>query len=112
MITNLLAAITTCLVTNTTEKFPQHRVSDPVPMNADGSINAIYICHWENDSNPTNKTIIIEVLEVTTLKFEWAGEVRSVKSEKVLAHEEKLFVLDSTWKTTTNAPPERGFGFR
>ena len=97
MLTNLLATIVTCLVTNTTEKFPQHEVPDPSPTYGNITL-AVYRCHLENDLNPTCKTVITEVVQVTTISFDWDGVNLSTKKEKVMSHSETEYVLDQLWK--------------
>ena len=113
MMTNILAAITVCLVTNITEKFPQHRVVDPSPIGPNGECLTVYLCHWENDKDPKEKIVVTEIKEVTALEFDWAGEQRKITSEVVMSSDSKVFILKSGWEETkTNFPIDILFGHR
>lgn len=51
MITNLLVSIVVSLVTNVTEKFPEHMVQDFVPSD-NGLSLALFHGHMESDKDP------------------------------------------------------------
>lgn len=114
MITNLIASIIVTLVTNTTEHYPQHSVSDPAPP---GEVcDLVYLSHLENDANATEKIVVTEIKEVTTVHYECAGsEHDDVVAERVLqqySHKEQL-----AWRATvytngvmTFPPPVPLFG--
>jgi hypothetical protein len=98
MITNLLATVSICLVTNQIDKFPQHQVQDPSPRSPSGAIYAVYICHMENDENPTNKEVVTEIKSVQTIKFNFNGEHFESKSEKLISSSSEKFILNKNWE--------------
>ena len=98
MITNILATITVCLVTNTSDTFPQYLVADPVTMNPSGTYDALFRGHFADVPNPTHKTVTVEVQEVTTLSFDWEGQRYGVNHYLVKSRTEASYVLKSTWE--------------
>lgn len=94
MLTNLIASVVTCLLTNSTDVFPTHSVSDPMPTGQDGFYYAIYKCHQEPDLNPTHKTVVTEVKEVTTYEFKALNQ--KIVTEKLVSRREDEYELKTT----------------
>ena len=103
MITNVVMIVAITIATNVTEHWPQHTVPDPVHSNANGSYNAVYLCHFENEPNPTSKMVKTEAKEVTRFTFRWNEEWQNFTTEKVVASQTQYFILNSGWAPTTNS---------
>lgn len=94
--TNLVAIVTVAIVTNVTEKFPQHLVpiSEPLPSGElYGAVHAIFRGEYRDVPNPKEKTVVTTCREVTTLRFQWHGN-REVTTERVLWESNQIFKLD------------------
>ncbi len=101
MITNLLCTVTVCLVTNITEKFPQHMVSDPMPPGPNSETYAVFRCHYENDANPKRKDVITEIDEVTIYSFDFSPQ--TIRESKMISKSVAHFELNTTWEPSTNS---------
>lgn len=101
MITNILANVVFVFITNTTEIYPQHLVADAAPQNSDGTFDAVFRGHYENDSNPTNKMIRTEVYlqERIQFNFDGVGQIITNKCDLVWK-EDEYFILDKSWNKT------------
>jgi hypothetical protein len=105
MITNLLATITICLVTNTVEHFPMQRVPDMGPPSKYGSTDAVYWSRMVPVENPTQKDVVTEISEVKTFSFEFEGQPQSVKSVHLLSSVTNHLELHNDWLPSTNSLP-------
>jgi len=97
--TNITAIVTVCLVTNVTERFPQHWESMPCPERRLGCL----VNHGQNvnDANPKEKWVTTNVVEVTTLRFDWLGN-QEIKSERAVTNWTAHFVLqEPNWIQVT-----------
>lgn len=89
--TNLIAVVAVCIVTNVThwnnEERSPHRftwgVGEPQP----GSVT----------KEMTERTETTEVVEVKTLNFSWEGEEYTAKRERVLSRNVKRWVRKDNW---------------
>ena len=93
--TNILAAITVSIVTNTAEAFPTEQVLVPCPGAQQGNTMLAVACfETRNIPNPTNKTI------TTTCKAVTNATVRGVTfpiGECVLWSTSRVEVLKQEW---------------
>ena len=100
MITNILATIIVCVVTNVTmtdNARPQQ------PLWYQYTNNLIYVenlpvINPTTPSSATEKTETTEVVEISTLSFKWGGKPYSVRRERVLSTTSKRFIKQEVWK--------------
>lgn len=100
MITNLVASITISLVTNITERFPQHLESTPCPDVVAGSISTCATFHgkWVDDPHPRQKWVKTTVSRVKTVSFDWLGKRREATESDTLSETEVEQSLESKWQ--------------
>lgn len=101
MITNIVATVTVCLVTNVSEKFPQHLepLFEPGIFSLpSGFSDCVYHGHYVNDENPTEKDVVTEISSVKTIDFEFEGKPFKILTETVVSTKTQHFKLNSTWK--------------
>jgi hypothetical protein len=112
MITNLLCSVIVTLITNTSERFPQHQEPDPAPLGSGvPSVTLEYRYKMVDDKNPTTKwvrTTIIERETVTVIKANDPAFVGKsfLAWERTVSDLEQQFYLKrvDTWET--NEPPK------
>lgn len=99
MLTNLVAAVAITIVTNISEQVTGYAryVPDGCPEGRIGC--AVY--HTKG-VDPNQKTITTNIVEITSLTFDWLGEKREFKSERVI--DSKSVTIALQWIVTTNAP--------
>lgn len=107
MITNLVAAVTTMLVTNTTEMVTawDHQEPAPCPEHLSGCL----VMHWKG-VGPREKDIVTEVKEVSTISFDYLGQHVETKVEKVISSSVRHLVV--MWGETSPGiviPPTNQF---
>ena len=89
--TNLIAVVAVCIVTNVThwsnEERSPHRFSWAMGEPQPGSVT----------KEMTEKTETTEVVEVKTLKFSWEGEEYTAKRERVLSRKVKRWARKDNW---------------
>jgi hypothetical protein len=97
--TNLIAIVTVCIVTNVTTASNESgcKMCSANP----GCVPAVYHYGGSRPCAPykeaTEKTETTEVVEVKTLKFSWEGEEYTAKRERVLSRNVKRWKLAETW---------------
>ena len=102
MITNIIAVITVCIVTNvtTTDNAQMgYRLSEQ-----NGGISygcLVFGCtedhDWVKATPATEKTETTEVVEVKTIKFTWEGQEYIGKCERVLSLRVRKWRLSEDW---------------
>lgn len=98
MITNLVCSVVIALVTNTTDRFPQHLESDSPPFNPKEpygmqSVPAVFYGHFVNDAEPDKKWVKTSIARVTTVSFNLNGEDMKAVKEEPISESEQEFVL-------------------
>jgi hypothetical protein len=96
MITNLIATIVVTLVTNVTERFPQHLEYEPCPDNISGCL-VLHGAHYVNDANPSKKWVRTTVTrrKVAQIQFE-ERLVEPVLSDGVVSDTEVEYAIQRT----------------
>lgn len=109
--TNLLATILVTLVTNVTERFPQHYEPLPAPWRPGGSAYTLESYgHYVDDPSPAKKWVRTTVKRVTKAKFEWGGKPREVSEEEVVSDVEVEMRRNELWSAVaTNEVPQTLF---
>ena len=101
--TNLIATIVVCIVTNvTTNAVVERTYYNPLPCpdSKPGDMISCAVFHAEvvNVYSETERDVLTEAVEVKTLSFEWEGRSHTVKSERVLWTKAKRLVKRETWE--------------
>ena len=93
MLTNLIATIAVCVVTNVAE------VNNAV-WGPNDIIYPIYPAQFgESIQTPaTEKTVTTTVKEVITLTFKWRGQTFTAQDEKVLSETAKVYKKREEWE--------------
>jgi hypothetical protein len=90
-VTNLIAVVAMCVVTNVThwnnEERSPHRFLWAAGEPQSGSVV----------KEATEKTETTEVVEVKTLKFSWEGEDYTAKRERVLSRKVRRWKIENNW---------------
>lgn len=100
MITNLVASIAVSLVTNVTEQITGYEHYEPAPC-PEGRIGCL-VFH-QRGVNPTHKTITTNVIEITTITFDWLGTNQTVKVESLISAKSGFW--SRAWTSSPFPPP-------
>ena len=93
MITNLVASIVVSLVTNTSERFPTHLVSDPCPEGREGCL--VFHGHNVPDSDPKQKWVRSTIKRVKAVEFDCAGKhFSNTIEEQIVSDTEVEFAIE------------------
>ena len=90
--TNLIATIVVCVVTNITTADNGH-VGCPY-----GTGCLVLGCDNSPSVKATEKTETTEAVEIKRLSFEWEGETYTAKRERVLWRKVKRWIKRETWE--------------
>jgi hypothetical protein len=94
MITNLLATVAVCLVTNSFDVVQTH--SEPMAAPKGEENSAVYFFHQVPDANPTNKIIVTEITRITVYSFDFSPQV--IREEELISRKEEKFAMKSGWE--------------
>lgn len=108
MTTNILAAITSVVVTNLVGSVSQHQVyPQPISWNFNPNFNPIF--QLVDDAPPRWRKETTTVEEIKSLTLDWNGEHLVALQTNVLSVSEKMFVPSNAptkWLQTTNKVDE------
>ena len=97
--TNLLATIAICIVTNTTTVDNAQPASDGSCDGDYGSGISCLVMHYASDAVPaTERTETAEVVEIKTLKFKWEGKEYTAKKNRVISTSVRKWKKQETWE--------------